>query len=160
MSGLSRTPRVAIREVDRDDFELLYQFQSEQVGNDLAKTRPRSWNEFVAHWNRILNDSMVLVRTILYQDQVAGCLSCFESDGFYYVGYWLGSSFWGKGITTESLKQLLSEFTVRPLCSRVAASNTASIRVLEKCGFKEVSREWSPGNDRYQSCEEVVLVLI
>jgi len=55
------------------------------------------------------------------------------------IGYWLGESYWGRGIVTEALL-LMSEhvFTTVNLLRLFAlpfADNAASARVLEKAGF-------------------------
>ena len=46
----------------------------------------------------------------------------------------------GRGVATEALRLLVSREPERPLFARVAAHNAASIAVLEKNGFTEVSR--------------------
>lgn len=51
--------------------------------------------------------------------------------------YWIGKQYWGKGIATEALLNFLPKLKVRPLYARAAKENPASIRVLEKCGFKD-----------------------
>ena len=55
------------------------------------------------------------------------------------IGYWLGESYWGRGIVTEAL-QLVTEyvFTTGNLLRLFAlpfADNVASMRVLEKAGY-------------------------
>lgn len=125
----------------------------------MAFTHPRTIDDFDAHWSKILRDPSVVVRAILARDSLVGCISCFKSNGLHHVGYWVGKEFWGWGIASRALKLLLEEVRTRPLHSRVAVSNIASIRVLEKCGFCEVRREWSPATERYIECKEVVMKL-
>ena len=55
------------------------------------------------------------------------------------VGYWIGKSYWGKGIATKALSEFLGLIKSRPLFAHAAKHNLASVKVLEKCGFK-VSR--------------------
>jgi len=55
------------------------------------------------------------------------------------IGYWLGETFWGRGIVTEALNAV-SEWAFRELnlvrlCAHVFARNAASVRVLEKTGY-------------------------
>ena len=55
------------------------------------------------------------------------------------IGYWLGETFWRRGITTEALNAV-SEWAFRELnlvrlYAKVFAGNTASARVLEKAGY-------------------------
>lgn len=55
------------------------------------------------------------------------------------LGYWLGEDFWGHGYVTEAVAALLSAVTatglVETIVARALASNPASLRVMEKCGF-------------------------
>jgi [ribosomal protein S5]-alanine N-acetyltransferase len=55
------------------------------------------------------------------------------------IGYWLGESFWGRGITTESValvtRHAFTETDLLRLFALPFADNTASRRVLEKAGY-------------------------
>jgi RimJ/RimL family protein N-acetyltransferase len=56
------------------------------------------------------------------------------------IGYWLGETFWGRGIATAAV-QTLSQHVLRTteifrIYAHVYASNLASMRVLEKAGFE------------------------
>ena len=48
----------------------------------------------------------------------------------------------------------------RPLYARAAKDNLASIRVLEKCGFRHSHTELSFANARGEEIKEVVMVLM
>jgi RimJ/RimL family protein N-acetyltransferase len=56
------------------------------------------------------------------------------------IGYWLGESFWGRGIISEAVAALTEwAFSARRLVrlqAGVFARNPASARVLEKAGYK------------------------
>jgi len=54
------------------------------------------------------------------------------------VGYWIGRKFWGRGLATEALAEVVGIVDARPLYAEVVNTNVASIRVLEKCGFTQV----------------------
>lgn len=55
------------------------------------------------------------------------------------LGYWLGESFWGKGIMTEAVQLFTEEvfklFNLVRIYAEPFAYNQASCRVLEKAGF-------------------------
>ena len=57
------------------------------------------------------------------------------------IGYWLGQDYWGRGIATEALRTLTEyafsryEYLLR-IYAYVFEWNTASMRVLEKCGYE------------------------
>jgi RimJ/RimL family protein N-acetyltransferase len=56
------------------------------------------------------------------------------------VGYWLGETFWGRGIMTEAVRVLTAHAFARLALRRVEADvfawNPASARVLEKAGYR------------------------
>jgi RimJ/RimL family protein N-acetyltransferase len=60
------------------------------------------------------------------------------------LGYWLGEPYWGKGYMTEAVRALLDVAFATHAYPRIAArvlnGNAASLRVLEKAGFR-VMRE-------------------
>ena len=60
------------------------------------------------------------------------------------IGYWLGEEFWGRGIVTEAVKQILefgfSNLDITRIYARTFSSNIASQRVLEKAGMKPEAR--------------------
>lgn len=55
------------------------------------------------------------------------------------IGYWLGEEFWGKGIMTKAIKDMIdiaySRYGINRIYAVVFLHNVASCRVLEKCGF-------------------------
>jgi RimJ/RimL family protein N-acetyltransferase len=57
------------------------------------------------------------------------------------IGYWIDRAAWGKGLATAALAALLAEVHERPLTAHVAEHNVGSMRVLERNGFVEISRE-------------------
>lgn len=56
------------------------------------------------------------------------------------LGYWLAEPFWGKGIMTEVVKQMVkygfSQFDFQRIFARPFGTNLASQKVLEKAGFR------------------------
>jgi RimJ/RimL family protein N-acetyltransferase len=55
------------------------------------------------------------------------------------IGYWLGEEYWGIGIATEAVRAmteyLFAKHNLVRLHAHVFEWNSASIRVLEKCGY-------------------------
>ncbi len=60
------------------------------------------------------------------------------------LGYWLGEPFWGKGIITRAIPQMVEygfkNWDVTRIFARPFGTNLASQKVLEKCGFKLEAR--------------------
>lgn len=130
------TGTVELRPVLESDLPVFYEHQLDPEASHMAAFKARDHDAFMAHWTKIMADDAVIVRTILVEDEVAGNIVSWEEDGVREVGYWIDKAFWGQGVATRALTQYLDLVGVRPLHAHVAVHNVASIRVLEKCGFK------------------------
>lgn len=60
------------------------------------------------------------------------------------LGYWLGEPFWGKGFMTEAGRALIDAAHrtghYQTIAARALADNAASLKVLEKLGFKRTGK--------------------
>ena len=129
-------PARFLREIGQGDLPVLFEQQNDPAALEMAAFPARGREEFIAHWTNILSDEAVIKRAIVVGDRVAGYVTCWEQSGERLVGYWLGREYWGRGIATGALSELLLEVDFRPLHALVAEHNAGSIRVLEKCGFE------------------------
>lgn len=125
-----------LRDVAESDLPIFFEQQRDPEAASMADFPSREREPFMEHWTKILADKNVVVRTILFNGQVAGNILSFEVNGKREVGYWLGREFWGYGIATRALAKFLEFVTERPLYGYVAKKHLASQRVLAKCGFK------------------------
>lgn len=132
---------VLLRNVIEDDLPILFQHQIDPIAAQMAAFPSREQSAFMTHWKKILNDGSIIKKTILLDGQVAGNIVCFEQDGELDIGYWVGREFWGKGVATRAVAVFLEIVEERPLFAHVVRHNTASQRVLEKCGFAQVREE-------------------
>ena len=150
---------VQLRDVITSDLPIFFEQQLNPEATQMAAFPSRDKDTFMFHWNKIIIDDSILLKTILFQGDVAGNIVCFEQLGEREVGYWLGKEYWGKGVATQALIALLAMIKTRPLYAHVAKHNIGSRRVLEKCGFV-VS-----GEDKFfspilgEDVEEYVLML-
>lgn len=138
MTDIDSIHSIQLREMTRDDLPIFFEQQLDQEANYMAAftaKNPTNRQAFDVHWGKILADKGITIRTILYDDQVAGSVLCHAWGGEPEISYWLGKEFWNRGIATQGLALFLDVMTVRPLYARVAKDNIASIRVLEKNGF-------------------------
>ncbi len=122
----------------------------------MADFPSRDQDAFNAHWAKIMSDPDCIIRTIVFDGQVAGNIGCWESSGEWHVGYWVGREHWGLGIASAALSGLLNSVAHRPLVGRVARHNTASIRVLEKCGFTLIGEEEYARSDGSRGAELIM----
>jgi len=131
---------VLLREVEESDLPFFFEHQLDPEATHMAGFPSRDRDSFMAHWNRILEDRSVVKKTVLFEGGVAGNIVSFVKSGEREVGYWIGRGFWGRGVATRALAGFLRLEARRPLYAGVARHNAASLRVLQKCGFR-ISRE-------------------
>ena len=124
-----------LRDVIESDLPIFFEHQSDPEATAMADFPARDREAFDAHWERVLGDPKLTSKTIVFEGQVAGNIGSWEDNGRRLVGYWLGREFWGKGLATKALAELIEELGRRPIYAYVAKTNVGSIRVLEKCGF-------------------------
>ena len=127
-----------LRDVVEADLPVFYDYERDPEASAMAAFPSRSRDAFMAHWARTLANDSALTWTIVCDGEVAGNIGCWEDDGRRLIGYWIGREFWGRGLATQALAELLDVVDARPLHAYVVKSNVASIRVLDKCGFVKV----------------------
>ena len=150
--------KVVIREVQESDLPTFFEQQLDPTAIRMAAFPSRTREAFFAHWTKIMAQDTGILRTVLFNGEVAGNVVYWEDHDEPKVGYWLGKEYWGKGIATAALLLFLNHVKVRPLYARVAKHNIASLRVLEKCGFIITGGDHFSGADG-ETVEEVVLRL-
>ena len=153
---------VQLREIHTTDLPIFFEQQLDPEANHMAAfvaKDPTDRAAFDAHWSKILANESIIKRAILYDDQIAGHIECFELFGQPSISYWIGKPFWGKGIATHALQLFLAQVTTRPLYARAASDNLASIRVLQKCGFTITGTDTGFANARQAEIEEYIFTL-
>lgn len=81
-------------------------------------------------------------------------------DGTWEIGYHIAKDFTGKGYATEAVKAFLpvmaQKLNIKEIYGICLAENTASVRVLEKCGFTQIYQ----GFGNYQGKENKIIKAI
>ena len=95
---------------------------------------------------------------ITYDEKVIGSIGVFRKENVHRLtaelGYYIAEPYWGRGITTEAIKQLcdyvFGNTDIIRISAQPYASNIASCRVLEKAGFQleGILRQNAIKNDR------------
>ena len=127
--------KITLRNVLETDLPILFEQQLEPEAIVMSAYPSKDRGPFMLHWEKIMKDKTVTARAIMYKGKIAGHILCWKEKYEQRVGYWIGKEFWGRGIASAALKELLLEVKIRPLYAHVANRNLASKRVLEKCGF-------------------------
>jgi RimJ/RimL family protein N-acetyltransferase len=154
--------RCALREVRDEDLAVLFEQWADPVAAHMAAfTAPDHMDReaFERRWSRLRADKTVINRVIVVDGEVAGSIGSWGGPDERELTYWIGGSYWGKGIATSSLNAFLTVDRSRALHARVASDNVASRRVLEKCGFRVVATERGFAEARSAEIEEVMLWL-
>ena len=159
---MDASDRITLRQIEPSDLEIFFVHQLDPVAIRMAAfvgKEPTDKAAFHAHWAKVLKLPNITQRTIVADGQIAGHIACFPAGDEREVTYWLGREFWGQGIATRALDLLLRLVVDRPILARAATDNLASIRVLEKCGFKIIGTNTDFAHGRGADTEECILRL-
>ena len=153
---------VVLRVIHDSDLPVFYRQMNDPEALRMAAFTakdPADREAFESLWKRI-RSSGDIARTILADGDVVGSAAVYGEPGEREVTYWVDRAYWGRGVATAALRELLDEVRERPLYARAAADNAGSRRVLEKCGFRLTARASGYANARGAEIDEVVLTLM
>lgn len=138
-------PVITLNELKEADIaSIARQLNNENVARYLSSKIPFPYTESDAKWFIEEGSKIGINKAIYFQNSLVGVTGMvpgsFEYERSGEIGYWLGQDHWGKGIATAAVTQLTNHvFEHTQICRLVApvfGPNHASIRVLEKCGYK------------------------
>lgn len=150
---------ITLRKSKEQDLELFYQNQTDEEANYMAAFTPKDpfdREAYFTKWTRLMNDETIHMQTILIDEKAIGCVIKYVIENDAEITYALSKEYWGKGITTEALKQFLEIESTRPIHGRVAFDNFGSQKVLEKVGFKKIGKDIGFANARNKEIEEFI----
>jgi len=91
----------ALREVRDEDLAVLFEQWTDPIAMRMAAfTVPDHLDRdaFERRWSRLRADEKVITRAIVVDGEVAGTIGSWGDPGEREVTYWIGRSYWGKGI--------------------------------------------------------------
>ncbi len=141
MTNHSKWGEVQLRDVFFDDLAIFFDQQLDQEANRMAAFTakdPTDRQAFDQKWQKIRADDNIVLKTIIYKNQVAGHILCHNWFGDMEISYWLGNKFWNRGIASKALLIFVNAVETRPLYAHAAMDNIASCRVLRRCGFHQI----------------------
>ena len=105
---------------------------------DLAKKFIRS-----SRYKTKKGKSLILGIELLENKKIIGVISLMHINKIHKraeIGYWLGKKYWGKGVMTQAVKEILKiafgEMKLHRVYAKIFEENIASRKTVEKCGFK------------------------
>ncbi len=129
----------------QDAQELAAVANNRNIWNNVRDALPSPYTvmdapQWIAHVN---NQHPVINFAIVYDGKVVGSIGCHPKEDIsrknIEIGYFVGENYWGKGIATEAVKQLLDFIATRldivRIEAHVFAQNKSSMKVLQKNGF-------------------------
>lgn len=155
-------PDVVLKTVETKDLLSLFEHQTDVQANEMAAFGSKDFHDqaaFNSRWHKILENPEIVCRSVMADTLIAGYVAHFEQLNKPSISYWIGKSFWGRGVATESVRQFLRLVVVRPLYARVALSNLGSVKVLTKNGFRQMATENSYSEARGALVEEAIYSL-
>ncbi len=153
---------IELRPVEAADLDKFFTHQLDPSANHMAAfaaKNPSDRGVFDHHWQDILNNPKITVRTILSDGEVVGSILAYKDEETPEISYWVDKARWGQGITTAAVGQFLEEVTERPLRARAVVDNVSSIRILERWGFERVGEVQGFANARGAVVKELILEL-
>lgn len=138
-----------LRDYRDDDTDRLVEIaNNEKVSRYLIDTFPFPYSSDDARWwiDEGCRAPGMVTKVIEVDGSFVGSIGLTRQTGWRShlaeVGYWLGERYWGKGLATNALGlmcgQAFTELGIHKLFAPVLAPNTASMTVLQKCGFTKV----------------------
>ena len=155
-------PDIKLRPTVISDLDILFQFQTDKEGGYLAAFMPKDPTDkaaYISKYTKLLSDPTVNNQTITIDNIIVGSIAKFVMEGDTEITYWIDRKYWGQGIATKALKELLAIETSRPVFGRVAFDNFGSQRVLERCGFVKIGSDKGFANARQAEIEEFIYKL-
>jgi len=137
---------IVLREYSASDLEELVELANNRnVSRYLVYTFPYPYTRADGEWwleNGSREDGAI-TKAIEYEGRFAGSIGIKPQPGWKAhmaeIGYWIGESYWGRGIASEALQRMtrlaFSRHGCRKLSAPVLGPNKASIRVLEKKAY-------------------------
>ena len=136
-----------IRSYERYDKDALVKYaNNDKISKNLRDSFPFPYTEkdaqawITAATNQNPETNFVIANN---NELIGGIGLMFQPDVYRFsaeIGYWIAEPFWGKGIASLALtalsKYAFEQFGLNRIFAGVFQGNRASMRVLEKSGFK------------------------
>lgn len=140
------TPDLVLRAPKMDDVQEITALANNRKISSMLESMPYPYydkhaEEFIANVSKPEAGECVFAITEAASGKLMGMCGLHlvkRRYGLPHLGYWLGEEHWGKGYATQAARALVDLFfkagSEDELLFSVLETNTASVRVIEKCG--------------------------
>ena len=143
---------VSIRPAQPTDIPYFVRLQLDPEAAYMAAfVDPAPPDKLAARWRDIFANPDNTVVAVLWSGKLVGSAGTFWREGVRELTYWIERQYWGRGIATSAVAQVVRAEPARPLFARVASDNAGSVRVLEKAGFVRIGKD--TGHAAARGCE-------
>lgn len=145
-----QTTRILLRRWQESDAEILYKYASDtDVGPRAGWPAHQSVEESLEIIRTVFNNEETWAIELKETGETIGAMGYLThatcnipiGENDCEIGYWVAKPYWNRGICTEALRLMLdyciNEKHFENIWSDHFTSNTASGRVMEKCGFRD-----------------------
>jgi ribosomal-protein-alanine N-acetyltransferase len=109
-----------------------------------AFPNPYTENDSLNYINSLLDDNTQIARAIIVNNEAVGSIAIQKQEDVYEksgeLGYWLSEDYWNNGILSKLIPEIVkiafNELKIVKIFAEPFSYNIASIKVLEKAGFK------------------------
>ena len=142
-----RTDRLTLRDPEESDLPAITEMIGDIAVSSMLTRVPHPYTmEDATAWFRQINtpgSEHWQIFSIIMDERIVGMVGFRRKAGNPSLGYWLGKSYWGRGIMSEASKAAVGWFfdnhDVDVLLSGAFADNIGSLRIQEKLGFDVAS---------------------
>jgi len=138
--------KVVLREWKKSDSTALAKIaNNKKIWDNVRDRLPYPYTEQDAkEWLALVKKQKIVTTFCIEADgELAGSIGFTLKEDVYRksaeIGYFIGENFWGQGIATEAIRQLVGyieeNFDLVRIYAEVFEHNKASMKVLEKNGF-------------------------
>jgi len=138
---------IKIRKWEESDIENLVRYaNNKRISDNLADAFPFPYSkefglEFI---NRVSNEKPTKIFAITFENNAIGSIGIFPDKDIYRknaaIAYWIAEPYWGKGVATSAIEQILTygfdKLDIMRIYAKPFGTNIGSQRVLEKMGFE------------------------
>ena len=138
--------KVILREWKRSDADALAAIaNNKKIWDNVRDRLPFPYTKKDAkEWLELVKKQKIVTTFCVEVDgELAGSIGVTLRDDVYRktaeIGYFIGEEYWGKGVATEAIKQMVNyvhkKFDIVRIFAEVFEFNKASMKALEKNGF-------------------------